>query len=120
MKKIIRLTESDLVKLVKKIINENDYFTPDDYDLDVAYNSENGKILYDFWRSDYDKNFVSLAYWLEDNGFGIFNDERWIPIDGLLYKFWAQHPEAEDEDELLSSRFVEWLDENGLEIRIDE
>lgn len=108
---------SNVVLETKK---ENDQFIPNDYDLDVSFNSNNGKLLYDFWRSDYNKSFVDLAYWLEDNGYGIFYNDDWIPFDGLLYKFWKQHPETEDEEELLSSRFVEWLDENGLEIRIDE
>jgi hypothetical protein len=120
MGKIVRLTESDLVRLVTKVIKENDGYIPDDNDLDIAYNSENGKILYDFWRSDYNKSFVDLTYWLEDNGYGIFYDETWVPIDGLLYKFWEQHPEAEDEDELLNSRFVEWLDEHNLTIQKDD
>jgi hypothetical protein len=118
MKKIIRLRESDLIKLVKRVIKEDGGYIPDDNDLDISYNSENGKILYDFWNSDYNKSFIGLTYWLEDNGYGIFYDETWVPIDGLLYKFWKQHPEAEDE--LLNSRFVEWLDEHDLKIQKDD
>jgi len=121
MKKIIRITESDLIKIVKRVINENDQFIPNDYDLDISNSSNNGKILYDFWRSDYPKDYVGLSDWLEDNGYGIFDDDdTWISFDKLLYEFWRDHPENDEDEELLSSRFVEWLDENGLEIKPDE
>jgi hypothetical protein len=119
MKRFIRLTESDLVRIVERIVSENNRFVPND--LDVSYNSKNEKILYDFWRSDYTKDFINLTDWLEDNGYGIFNNNKWVPIDLLLYRFWKQHPEVEDDDGFKGDvRFVEWLDENGLEIRIDE
>jgi hypothetical protein len=44
-------------------LNEN--YIPNDKDLDISLKHLGGKILYDFWRSDYEKNYIGLSDWLE-------------------------------------------------------
>lgn len=95
-----------------KRFNEN--YIANDNDLDISLNSKNGKLLYDFWRSDYDKDYIGLVYWLEDNGFEAFKDGNWKGFDSILYNFWSQNPNAEQGG--LNSEFIEWLDNNNYEI----
>ena len=92
----------------------NESYIASDDDLDISINSKNGKLLYDFWRSNYDKDYIGLAYWLEDNDFEIFKDGNWKGFDGILYNFWSQNPDAEQGG--LNSEFIEWLDNNNYEI----
>lgn len=92
----------------------NEVYLPNDTDLDISLVSPNGKLLYDFWKSKYDKDYVGLAYWLEDNDFEIFKGDQYQGFDGILYEFWSQNPEAEEGG--LNSEFIKWLDNNGYKI----
>lgn len=99
---------------MKHLKKFNEMYTPSDNDLDISASSANGKLLYDFWRSNYDKSYIGLADWLEDNDYEVFKDGKWKGFDGILYQFWSENPDAEKGG--LNSEFIEWLDNNNYEI----
>jgi hypothetical protein len=99
---------------MKHLKKFNEMYTPNDSDLDISISSPNGKLLYDFWRSNYDKSYIGLSDWLEDNGYEILKDGRWKGFDGILYEFWSKNPDAEEGG--LNSEFIEWLDNNNYQI----
>lgn len=97
-------------------------YIPTDKDLDTSLKHEDANLLYDFWRSDYEKSWIGLTNWLEDNNYAAFKDGKWQGFDGILYQFWSQHPEAEEatlEEGGLNSLFFNWLKEAGYEIKLD-
>ena len=102
-----------------KKLSEN--YSPNDYDLDISLKHEQGNLLYDFWRSNHEKNYIGLASFLEEEGYEIEKDGRWKGLDGILYEFWSNNPDADNEnvfsDEGLSSDFFDWLLSNGYEIK---
>lgn len=107
------------VKNFGQFLNEN--YTPDDNDLDISLKHKQGNILYDFWRSDYEKNYIGLSDWLEENDYEIYKDAKYKGFDGILYQFWSDNPDADNENVFLenglSSVFFDWLFSNGYEIK---
>ena len=100
----------------------NENYIPNDKDLDISLKHLGGKILYDFWRSDYEKNYIGLSDWLEKNGYEIYKNGNFKGFDGILYQFWSENPNSDNEsvfsDDGLSSDFFDWLLTNGYEITV--
>ena len=91
----------------------NENHIPNDKDLDISLKHTQGKILYDFWKSDYDKDYIGLSDWLEDNGYEIYKEGEYKGFDGILYHYWSDNSESDDG---LSSDFFDWLLSNGYQI----
>lgn len=101
MKKIVRLTENDLMRIVKKVIKENElsYDEFDDYDMgcgDLEYEMENTfNALYGFIKrptkftnkkeiyNDLDEELSSIIRLAEDNGCDNIKDLRKLRKDYL-------------------------------------
>jgi hypothetical protein len=76
MKKVIRLTERDLIRLVKKVIKESEL----DLDLSGYYEDDDAKNLENSIRSQYDKHdekvINSVKWYLTDvEGANLRGDE---------------------------------------------
>ncbi len=69
MKKIIRLTESDLTRIVKRIIEEKD-----SYNYRGKFRDQD-QWFDDKFTSDYDKDLKSVGYYDDDKDWNDFDDE---------------------------------------------
>jgi hypothetical protein len=93
--------------------------SPKDKDLDISLKHNQGDILYDFWKSDYENSYIGLSYWLEDNGYEIYKNGKYKGFDGILYEFWSDFAGENEEvysSDGTSSDFFDWLLSNGYQI----
>jgi hypothetical protein len=123
MKKTMSKEMREQINKVKNWIQfTNENYIPNDKDLDISLKHLGGKILYDFWRSDYEKNYIGLSDWLEKNGYEIYKNGNFKGFDGILYQFWSENSNSDNEsvfsDDGLSSDFFDWLLTNGYEIKM--
>jgi len=100
MKKIIRLTESDLTRLIKRIVEENEMF-----DNDMEGDDENLDMdpISQFTPEELD-TIYDTVYRLSQPGF--FEED-----EAESYLFYT----VAKEDQNLYDSLVDWLERNGLD-----
>jgi hypothetical protein len=111
MKKVIKLTEADLVRLVERVIRERDEKKPEAPNRFLGYRSNQGMKWYDETMSSTPEDFFDFEY--DEDEFDDYDtfaskvgENPWIPIDMIDFS----NPLSDDADSSLSREGRKYFD----------